>query len=168
MLEDDPHHAYRDLLHRTALAIVPDATAQDAEISKRLRRIRTHLKSGVSYDKLSQDLQFARNPALVSTHKNKTRRRLNRTVELTSKAAAEATADALAKNLVADQAKLELELFDSAEPLAEDIPQSRENPGEDGYDIRYLKRLSDSFLRMKLAAQTCRPLLHMGSPLPLK
>ncbi len=145
MLEDDPHHAYRELLNRTALAIIPDATAEDAEISKRLRRIRSHLKNGASYDKLSQDMQFARNPALVSTHKNKTRRRLSRTVELTTKAAAEATADALAKNLVAEQAKLELELFDSAEPLAEDIPQSRENPSEDGYNLRYLKRLIGQF-----------------------
>lgn len=140
MLEDDPHHAYRELLRRTALAIAPDASRQDAEIGERLRRLREHLKTGASYDKLSQDLQFARNPALVSTHKNKTRRRLSRTVEQASKAAAEATADALAKNLVADQARLELELFDSAEPLAEDIPQSRENPGEDGYNLRYLKR----------------------------
>ncbi|RJY09123.1 hypothetical protein D6201_06890 [Aurantiacibacter aquimixticola] len=145
MLEDDPHCAYRELLNRTALAIVPDATAEDVEISKRLRRIRTHLKGGASYDKLSQDLQFARNPALVSTHKNKTRKRLSRTVERTTKAAAEATADALAKNLVADQARLELELFDSAEPLAEDVPQSRENPSEDGYNLRYLKRLIGKF-----------------------
>jgi hypothetical protein len=145
MLEDDPHHEYRDLLRRIALSTVPDVTAQDAEISKRLRRIRTHLKSGARYDKLAQDLQFARNPALVSTHTNKSRRRLNRTFELASKAAAEATADALAKNLVAAQAKLELELFDSAEPLAEDIPQSRENPSEDGYNLRYLKRLIGQF-----------------------
>ena len=77
--------------------------------------------------------------------KTETRRRLSRTVERTTKAAAEATADALAKNLVADQARLELELFDSAEPLAEDVPQSRENPSEDGYNLRYLKRLIGQF-----------------------
>lgn len=85
------------------------------------------------------------NPALVSTPKNKTRRRLSKTVEQTGKAAAEATADALAKNQIDDQARLELALFDDAEPLAEDIPASRENPGEDGYHLRYLRRLIGQF-----------------------
>jgi hypothetical protein len=140
MLEDDPHLAYREFLRRKALAIVPDIAKKDAKIASLLKRVRRSLRTRASYPTLAQDLQFARNPALVSTHPNKTRARLRRSVEQTTKAAALATADALAKNLVADQARLELDLFDDAEPLAEDIPKSRENPGEDGYNLRYLRR----------------------------
>ena len=112
---------------------------QDAEISERIRRIRRSLKTGKRYAKYSQDLQFARNPQLVSTHPNKTRQRLEKTAQKAAKEAELAAAAMLAKKTISDQAKLELELFDSAAPLIEELPLSRENPSEDGYNLRYLK-----------------------------
>lgn len=145
MLEDDPHKAYRELLSKVAADVVPDVIDQDAAIAERIDRIRGYLNSGTSYPKLAQDLQFARNPTLVSTHPGKSRRRIEKTAELAEKAAAEDVARALAKVAIAKQARLEVELFDHAEPVAPDIPESREKPGAEGYDLRYLGRLIGQF-----------------------
>lgn len=52
-----------------------------------------------------------------------------------------ATADAILKNIFADQAKLELDLFDGAKPLSDSIPASREMPAEELSRSRFVKPL---------------------------
>ena len=155
-MTNKPKRNYRQELRDLAQKRFPDLVEFDLEIERRKTHLADRDERGRKTSKTNQAVQFLSNSKFKTTTVRVTRRRIELTKEEAEADAANAAADALYKAMLADQAALELTLFDEAQSVIATTSPSRKSH-QDGDDMtRFLRPLLNALDNHDVAPSTCQ------------